>query len=195
MFRQLCGDTTLKNVVLVTNMWGDVSPEDGEDRENKLSGKFFKPALDLGARMVRHHNNVQSAQGIIRMIMENHPVVLQIQRELVDDHKAIIDTAAGEVINQELNEQMRRHQAELKKVQEEMMQALERKDEQTRRELEEERKKMQEQIDKIKEDSEGMVENFATEKKNMEAKVKGMEQEIKGLQDLVGRPVTIPIYR
>ena len=151
MFQKLCGDTTLKNVVLATNMWGDVSLEDGEARENELSSIFFKPALDKGARMARHHNTTDSAHQIIRMIMGNHPIVLQIQRELVDEHKDITDTTAGEAINRELNEQMMQHRAELKTIQEEMEQALKEKDAQMRHELEAERRKLREEIGKLEE--------------------------------------------
>ena len=179
MFRELCGDTTLKNVVLVTNMWGEVSHDVGESREDELSNNFFKPVLDKGARMVRHHNTAQSAHDIIRMITKNRPLVLQIQRELVDEHKDIVDTAAGEAVNKELNEQIRRHQAQLKTVQEEMMQALEEKDEETRQELEQETRKLQEQMEKIKAESEGMASNYSKEKERMEAKMKEMEQEAK----------------
>ena len=179
MFRELCGDTTLRNVVLVTNMWGEVSLDVGESRENELSSNFFKPVLDKGAQMIRHYNTAQSAHDIIRRIMINRPIVLQIQRELVDEHKDIIDTAAGEAVNQELNKQIRRHQAELKVVQEEMMQALKEKDEETRQELEEETKKLQEQMEKIKQDSEGMASNYSAEKERMAAKMKEMEQEAK----------------
>ena len=177
MFRELCGDAALKNVVLVTNMWGEVSRDVGEARENELSGKFFKPALDNGAQLVRHHNTVQSAHSIIRRIVANHPVALQIQRELVDEHKDITGTAAGEAVNRELHEQIRRHQAELKVVQEEMEQASKEKDEVTRRELEEARRKLEEEMEKIKKDSEGMALNYAAEKEKMEAKMKEMEEE------------------
>ena len=192
VFRELCGDTTLKNILLVTNMWGDVSPDDGDDRENELSSEYFKSALSKGARMVRHHNTVKSAHDIIRMIMGNHPVVLQIQRELVDEHKAIGETAAGVIINRELKEQARRHQIELEKVEERMKQALENKEQETREELEEERKKLQERIDKAKKDWEA---SYAAEKERMEVRVKEMEREIKWLRDLTGTLVVIPIYK
>ena len=178
MFRELCGDTTLKNVVLVTNMWGEVSRDVGEARANELANNFFKPALDKGAQMVHHSDTAQSAHDVILRIMGNHPLVLQIQRELVDEHKDILDTAAGEAVNRELNEQIRRHQAELKVVREEMMQASKR-DEETRRELEEETRKLQKQIEKIKKDSEGMAYNYAAEKEKMATKMRAMEQEAK----------------
>ena len=150
MFRELCGDSTLKNVVLITNKWGEVSPEDGQDLENKLSSKIFKPVLEKAAQMVRHHSTVESAHDIIRMIIKNHPVVLQIQREPVDERKAVVDTAAGDAVNKQINALIRKHQMEMEKVREEMLQAMKEKDEVTRRELEEERRKMQEMMEEFK---------------------------------------------
>ena len=75
MLRELCADTTLKTIALATNMWDKVSCEVSEAHEKELSSSSFKPALDAGARMVRHHNTTQSAHDIIRAIMANHPVV------------------------------------------------------------------------------------------------------------------------
>jgi len=179
MFRELCGDTSLKNVVFVTNMWGTVPLDVGEAREMELSSNFFKPALDKGARMARHQNTDRSAHDIVRMIMGNRPVVLQIQRELVDERKDIIDTAAGEAINEELNRQSRRHQDELKAAKDQMMQALKEKDEQVRQEMEEETRRLQDQIEKIKRESEGMASNYTEEKERMKGKLKEMQQEAK----------------
>ena len=179
MFRELCGDEALENVVLVTNMWGEVSPEEGQDRENQLTSKFFKPVLDKRAQMIRHLNTAQSAHNIIRGIVKNRPVVLQIQRELVDEHKDISATAAGNAVSRELNEQMRRHQDELKGVEEEIEQVLKEKDEEARQELEEDRRRLQEQVEKIKKDKEGMAFKYVAEKERMEAKLKEMEQEAK----------------
>lgn len=183
MFRELCGDSTLKNVVLVTNMWGKVSQDVGEARENELSTKFFKQVLDNGAQLVRHYNTTQSAHDIIRRIMKNRPVALQIQRELVEEGKDIINTSAGEAINKELNELIRRHQAELKEVREEMMQALRDKDEQTKIELEAETRRLQEQMDKMKLDSETMVSSYLEEKKRMEEAIKQMQEQARQEKD------------
>ena len=145
MLRELCGDSTLRNVVLMTNMWGEVSAKDGQDRENKLTSKFFKPVLDKGAQMIRHYNTTESAHNIIRAIIRNHPMVLQIQREMVDEGKAIVDTAAGDVVNREINALIRKHQDEMKKLRDEMLQAMKDKDDVTRRELEDERQRMVEE--------------------------------------------------
>ena len=177
MFRELCGDSTLKNVILVTNMWGEVSESVGETRERELTTSFFKPVLDKGAQLARHHHTADSARDIIRRIMKNQPAVLQIQRELVDEGKNIVDTAAGDVINKELNEQIRRHQAELKAVQEEMMKALKEKDEETRQELEEETRKLHDQMNRMRMDSEGMASSYSEEKRRMEEAMRQMQEE------------------
>jgi hypothetical protein len=56
MFRKLRGESTLKNVVIMTNMWGRVEKDVGEAREKELAGVYFKIALEKGAQLVRHHN-------------------------------------------------------------------------------------------------------------------------------------------
>jgi len=152
MFRELCGEASLKNVVLVTNMWSEVAHDVGEAREGELTSNFLKPALDKGAQMARHHNTEQSAHDVIRRIMNNHPVVLQIQRELVDEHKDVAKTAAGEVINEELAEAETRRVADLKKAQEEMARALRVQEEEARRRVQEEARKREEQMRRVREE-------------------------------------------
>jgi len=177
MFRELCGDSTLRNVVLVTNMWGEVSQDVGEEREEELTTNFFKPVLDKGAQLVRHHNTPRSAHDTIRRIMRNRPAVLQIQRELVDEGRDINDTAAGEAINKELNEQIRRHKAELETIKEEMEKAMKDKDEETRRELEEETRKLQERIDRTRGDLATMTSRYDQEKKKTEGDIRRVQEE------------------
>jgi chromosome segregation ATPase len=177
MFRELCGDKTLKNVVLVTNMWGEVSLDVGEAREEELVGQFFKPVLDKGAQIARHHNTVESAHDIIRHIMKNRSIALQIQRELVDEGMNLTDTAAGQAVNRELNEQIERHKAELRAVQEEMLRAQQRRDEETRRELEEETRKIQEEMNRMRVKSEEMAASYKEEKKRTEEAMRQMQEQ------------------
>jgi len=122
LFRELCGESTLKNVVILTNMWGEVNLEVGEAREAELKTQdlFFKPVLDKGAQILRHDNTFETAINILRHLTENHPVPLQIQKELVDQNKDIRDTAAGAELSKELVEQIRKHHEEMRKLQEEM---------------------------------------------------------------------------
>ena len=177
MFRDLCGEKTLKNVVLVTNKWDMVPPEVSEAHEDELSSSSFKPALEKGARMVRYHNTTQSTHDVLRVIMGKPPVALQMEQELVDEHRDIINKAIGGAINQKLNEQAKQHQDELKRLQEGMVQALKEKDEETRMELEEERERLQELVENAKKASEGMAANYAAEKERVEARAMEVERE------------------
>ena len=65
MLRELCGEKTLKNVILMTNMWGRVTPQQGADREQQLKDKYFKAAIEKGAQLCRYTNTPQSAQVIL----------------------------------------------------------------------------------------------------------------------------------
>ena len=104
MFRELCGDDALKNVIIATTMWGKVGKEEGENRERELRDRFFKDAFEKGAKMVRHIHpaHFNSADDILRLIIANHPVPLLIQQELVDQKKQLAESAAGEEVGREL---------------------------------------------------------------------------------------------
>ena len=114
MFSELCGEmSTLKNVVLVTNMWGTTSRKVDEAREKELPRNIFKLPLGKQTQMARHHDTVQSAHDIIRMITKNHPVALPIRGELVDRHEGPVGATVCETIGRELSGQTRRRRGEL----------------------------------------------------------------------------------
>ena len=179
IFRDLCGEKSLKNVVLVTNMWGGVSVEVGEARERELSSDFLKPALDKGARMVRHHNTQQSTHDILRRIMNNHPVVLQIQHELVEERKDVVNTSAGKRINAELEETKRRHEAEVKKAQEEVARALRENEEEARRKMEEESRRREEEMRRVREERERIELQRRQELEQAEQEARRFEERVR----------------
>ena len=121
-FRRLCGEQTLRNVVIITNMWGEVDPQLGAERERELAVQddFFKPALDKGAKMMRHHNTLESAHEVIRHLLRNNPMALQIQREIVEEHRDVSQTAAAEEIERELKAEMEKQRVEAERVKREM---------------------------------------------------------------------------
>ncbi|KAJ2926163.1 hypothetical protein H1R20_g10947, partial [Candolleomyces eurysporus] len=175
VFRELCGSSTLKNVVIVTNMWGAVTLEAGSARERGLAtdDTFFKPALDKGAQMMRHDYTVDSAQTIIRYFFDNNPVVLQIQRELVDEKKDILQTSAGMEMNKQLSAELERHRKEMKELMEEWKAAGDVK-EQEAQELEVEREQLQKEIDRIRENARRLAADFQKEKAELEQYLKDM---------------------
>lgn len=170
MFRKLCGDDTLKNVILMTNMWGEVSEEVGATREAQLSqdDMFFAPALRNGARLLRHYNTLESAENILKCVISNHPEALQIQRELVEEKKAMSETAAGGILNEEFRQLARKHEEDMKKLEEEMKEVIEERDLKAEEELTEARKKLQAEMRRIEENSEKLASDYSAERAKFE---------------------------
>ena len=111
LFRAICGDDALKRVVIATTMWSEISEEVGLRREKELSTKefMFKPALEMGAELVRHANSVSSAHSVVRKIVGFDPRALSIQTEMVDQHNALVGTTAGRHLKAELDATKQKH--------------------------------------------------------------------------------------
>ncbi|KAJ7285185.1 P-loop containing nucleoside triphosphate hydrolase protein [Mycena rebaudengoi] len=190
MFRQLCGESSLRNVVIVTTMWSEVGLAVGEAREAELAAedRFFKPVLDKGARLLRHDNNTASGHAILHYLVDNQPRALRIQRELVDQGKDISQTAAGEELNRELAEQLKRHREEMIVLQNEMKgscfkvldadsaeklaaAAIREKDEETKKELEIETRKLQAEMARVQNDSQKLASDYSEQKAQLERRM------------------------
>ncbi|KAH9481271.1 hypothetical protein JR316_0005793 [Psilocybe cubensis] len=178
MFRELCGESTLRNVVILTNMWGEVKPEVGEARAHELATQdiFFKPVIAKGAQFLRHDNTRAAALSVIRRILQNHPMALQIQRELVDEGKDMAQTAAGAQLNKEMMEQIEKHRKEIKAVREEMKEAIRVKDEEARRELEAEANKLQAEMMRVQNESQKLATDYRKEKERLENRMQEMSE-------------------
>jgi len=137
LFRKLCGEDTLKNVVIVTNMWGEVTAERGLAREDELASDpmFFKPALEKGAKMMRHDNTYHSAVTVMLQLIPNTPAPLLLQTELVERDMDIAETAVGAELARDIEEQRQRYYEELGELQQEMQDAFRAGDNETTEEL------------------------------------------------------------
>ena len=165
-FYDLCGKSTLENVIIVTNMWDDVSWDVGEARESELITNFFKPTLDEDAQLVRYHIREQSkARNIIQRITQNTPIILGDRGEFL-----------GQAVNRELDELIRRHQYELEAVREEMIQAFRDRDEQVQREIEEMAARHDEEKRRMRTEMERMVALHDEARRAMETEVRRMQE-------------------
>jgi DNA repair exonuclease SbcCD ATPase subunit len=167
----------MRNVVIVTNMWEDVSAEDGEAREKELASEdiFFKPALDNGAKMHRHDNTPESAEAIIHQIVGNQSIPLLIQTELVDKRMSLLETTAGKELNKELMEQAKKQMEELRQLESDMRAAIRTKDEETRKELEFERKKLKSELESVLSESRKLESDLSKERADLERRMSEME--------------------
>ena len=185
MFRKLCGDNLLRNVVIVTNRWEEVDPQVGEAREAELrrGDRFFQPLLAKGARMARHDGTATSAEKIIRLLLCNNPLPPRIQEELVIEGKDITQTTAGKGLNREFDTQIRKYQQEIEKMKE-MQQVISAEV----KELQIKTQRIQEEIERFQKDSQKLEWDYEKEKERLKARVQLMEPEaMKGMKRQQGK--------
>ena len=182
MFRKLCGDENLRNVAIVTNMWGEVDVHRGEAREMQLRTEplLFQPAVAQGAQMLRHLNTLASAQAIISHFIGNHPTALRIQRELVDEGKDISQTSAGQELDRELIALLEKHKAEMDELKGDMADAIAAKDAQTKRDVEAVQQDLQAKIGQLQQDRERISREYQDEKRRADERIRVMEEKIEG---------------
>ncbi|OAL55289.1 hypothetical protein IQ07DRAFT_659330 [Pyrenochaeta sp. DS3sAY3a] len=125
IFRQLCGNEELKNVILATTFWSEVAKEDALRREEQLRAtpEFWGDMLDCGATMKRLVD-YNSALNIVGLLVEKPQITLRIQQELIEDQKKLVDTAAGQAVSEELVRRQGKYQQDLERVQRELHEAL-----------------------------------------------------------------------
>ena len=95
----------------------------------------------------------------------------------MDEKKEITETGAGEEINREINEQIRKHQKEMRELRDTMEEAMRGGDEESRDELEAEKRNMLKAIKKLQHDSERLESEYKEAKARLEALMQQKEQE------------------
>lgn len=181
LFRKLCGDSTLKNVIIATNMWSQVDLAIGEARERELATDdiLFKPVLGHGARMRRHTGSKESALEILSKIVFNHPVPLLIQEELVEQKRDITETTAGGELDKELAEIRKRQKEELRELKEQLAEARATSDVQTQEELEKEHEEIEDRARKLEESRAMLSQRYAEEKVKADDELRRLMEELR----------------
>lgn len=107
------------------------SPDEAKQQEQELMTEdgFFKQRMRNGTAMVRQDRGKKSAYEIVmRLVQTSRSGAFNIQEEMVDRHKRLDETAAGQVVEAELLKSRKKHETELKALRDEMQEALEQKD-------------------------------------------------------------------
>jgi hypothetical protein len=113
VFRKICGERALKNVLLITSRWGEVSQTIGSDRERQLKERFWAYMLGRGSNMSRFYGDRDSAIGLISQLLMKETVVLELQEELVDNGKRLNETSAGAYVSDNLDDLKKKYEEEL----------------------------------------------------------------------------------
>ncbi|CAO2648332.1 Nn.00g075990.m01.CDS01 [Neocucurbitaria sp. VM-36] len=170
MFRQLCGKEPLKNVILATTFWSEVAKDDAIRREEQLRAtpEFWGDMLDRGSTMKRLVDHA-SALEIVGLLVKKPQITLQIQQELVEDNKSLVDTAAGQAVNEELMRIQQKHEHDLKRVQKELHEALEEKDHEMQHILEQQQQRLDKEMDKVRRQQEQLRYDRRAERRKIES--------------------------
>ncbi|KAJ2934511.1 hypothetical protein H1R20_g2648, partial [Candolleomyces eurysporus] len=187
IFRKLCGDPSLRNIVIVTNMWSRLpSAEEGRRRVKELVSldDFFRPAMAKGAIMMHHwKDTVDSAHGILRQILKNHPIALSIQTEIVDQHKNITETGAGIALDEKLTLLAQEYERKLKEQFEAAEEARRERDEETRQEQLEEAERVRQLLEKLEEEKRNQARQYQLLQEQFNEAQRKREQAIRGAEE------------
>jgi hypothetical protein len=139
MFKKLCGEDGLANVVLATTMWDRIDDKRlGQDRERELATRpeFWGSMIARGSRVLRHDKGTESAALIVDyLISKRHPVVLDIQRQMIEGRNTLDQTAAGQEVSSEIITQRALFEKDIKAIEQEMQEAVSANDVEGQKEL------------------------------------------------------------
>ena len=179
MFKKLCGDDSLKNVVVVTTFWDETESLEGgiqTETELKTKDKFFKELVEGGSKFVRHglysqdeqpkHPAFQQPLSIVIDLLSLDPVFVEMQKELAQG-KAVEETSAAAELYREL-EGLKRNVSELNREIENMKHVNAR-DRESREKLEEEQRNLRVEMARNHSD---LRKSMDTWKKQVEADAK-----------------------
>ena len=158
MFRKLCGDQNLSNVVLVTTHWRQMLAEPngktvGEGRLHELREDFWDDMLRKGSTMMTHDGSDKSAEDILNyLIKRKQPAVLAIQKQLVTEGLDLSDTAAGRELDAKLETQEKKFRKEITELREELEEAQRERDIYSARKMQKLERQHEEKLRRLDED-------------------------------------------
>jgi hypothetical protein len=94
MFRKLCGNQALKNVILATTHWNEVPTATGKARERELiqDDRFWGKLIKAGSKVLRLDQDRESALSVLRETARNAKVTLQAQQDMVEREAPLVLT-------------------------------------------------------------------------------------------------------
>ena len=162
IFKKICGQLALKNVLLVTTRWNEVDEAVGASREKQLREDFWAYMLSNGSTMTRFHGTKDSAMVIVSELMSKQTIVLELQRELVDEGKTLQETAAGGFINENISELKAQYEQEVRDL-DELRRQLQESDRTMKRKIQQDWAHEQQMLRTVQEDQERLRRDIAAE--------------------------------
>lgn len=132
MFKQLCGTNNLNSVILATTHWRNaenvsISESVGQARTKELmeTRDFWGGMVERGSKVVKHDGSKESALRIVSDLTRREiRVILDIQRQLIDQKRDLNDTDAAQALQSELLAERKMFEAKLSGLREDMKEAI-----------------------------------------------------------------------
>src|ERR1700727_3407644 len=83
MFRSICGQEAMPNVIIATTKCGEIKEANGERREEELKRDFWRDMVADGCRIERFKYTYHSAWYIIDRLTEAETAKAQLLHEMV----------------------------------------------------------------------------------------------------------------
>lgn len=98
ILESLVGEAAIPNLILVTTMWGHLNDKYrgvGMRREQELMDQYWQPFAEKGSYVAQFDGSQESAYSFIWQLLAMDSVVLQIQKEIIQEKKSVAETTAG----------------------------------------------------------------------------------------------------
>jgi hypothetical protein len=143
MFKKLVGEDNLGSIVLATTFWEQTDPAVGEKREHqlKVTEEFWGKMVANGSRVFRHDKKITSGTQILQYLLDlSGKATYDIQVDMVDNKKALDETAAGAEVQTQVDKLRKEYEKKLEDYKKEMQQAIKEQDIASQNEIRELRK-------------------------------------------------------
>jgi hypothetical protein len=130
VFQELCGKDCFNKVALCPTFWDVAADEDSvlEKRLLELTQNegYWGRMIENGSKVFREPLTRNQAMTMVYQLVTNDAVALQVQREVVDEHKPLSETSA--VLSLKLEQQRQEHEAMMEEVRRQFKEDLHRRE-------------------------------------------------------------------
>lgn len=123
VFANMCGQSAMPRVCLVTTMWSETHTDKATRREQELKETFWKDMIAAGCNVKRFENSYQSAWQIVGKMPPDQETII-LSHEVYDDKKMLNETAAGVKLAEELNKLIKDEQKATRRLAEEVQKPI-----------------------------------------------------------------------
>ena len=170
VIRNLCGDEPLKNVTLLTTHWDTEKRAVAEEREKQMmeTEDWWGYMVSKGSKVRRFKNTEESAHDVLFDFMDKERIVLQIQKEIVEQGLDVKQTQAGAALNVEVAQLVEKHSQDLAALEDKMTQAMQSRDLELQDLLERERKEKEKELARMQREQLAMERDRSEDMRRME---------------------------